>query len=229
MAGRRSEHRLRDLLEGYDEVCARVVDRYGRWHAVVQSHAETRDGVPYYRYPTAAELRLVVGLALSRGASGVIYFLYSSGHERILDADSTVKQERDYSGLATLQGDPTAEYAAVREINGHLLELSPKLAALYYHGAFAASALPAGQPVIRASGELELALFGTPAAPTHLLVVNRNIVESSSVDLQVTGRRIEDAAGGKVLSDGEGHARLALAAGDFRVLRIPETGDGRRE
>ena len=82
-SGRKLRKRLDALVAGYGRLARYLQDRHGRWHAIVQVHSETREGLgsggACYRKPTAGEVSVQVGLALSRGASGIVYFLYSSG------------------------------------------------------------------------------------------------------------------------------------------------------
>ena len=81
--GKRLQKRLDDLVRGYQRVANELQGRLGRWHAIVQVHSEEREGVGSsqrkYRKPTPAEIRVQSGLALTRGAAGIIYFIYSSG------------------------------------------------------------------------------------------------------------------------------------------------------
>ena len=66
-AGAGLQHRLSALLAGYDQVAAHLRGHWGRWHAIVQVHGETRGEKPYYRKPAPAEISVQVGLALTRG------------------------------------------------------------------------------------------------------------------------------------------------------------------
>jgi hypothetical protein len=222
--GRKLQRRLDELVQSYEKVARHLQGRHGRWHAIVQVHSEARYGLgesgPYYRKPGPAEIGVQVGLALSRGASGIVYFLYSSGVEEARDGQGQMVQTRLYEGLVDREGEPTASYAAVQELNAQLQALSPALAGLYFHGGFSAERVMDNSLLRRAEGELEFGLFGDGARETHLLVVNRSTTRARWVELEVSGEDAVDAASGEVLKMADGRLRVALEAGGFRLLNI---------
>ncbi len=218
--GRGFQRRIADLVDGYDEVVRGLEGRAGRWHAIVQVQSEVRGGKVYYRKPTAAEIRLQVGLALSRGASGIVYFLYSSGVEELRDAQGNLVETRLYEGLVDLDGLPTPSYAAVQRLNGDLHDLSRALEALHFHGALSSRFLLQNEWVKGLDGDAEVGLFGDGQQVSHLLLVNRWGHAAQRVRLQLGAHWTVDGT--------EGRVELELAAGDFRLLRIEQrsTGNG---
>ncbi len=216
--GRAFQRRIADLTDGYDEVVRGLEGRTGRWHAIVQVQSEVRGEKIYYRKPTAAEIRLQVGLALSRGASGIVYFLYSSGLEELRDAQGDLVETRLYEGLVDRSGRPTSSYAAVQRLNGDLRTLSSELEALHFHGALSSRFLLVNEWVERLDGDAEVGLFGDGQQVSHLLVVNRWGHAVQRVRLQLGAHWALDGA--------EQRVELELAAGDFRLLRIEQRSIG---
>lgn len=213
--------RVNALVGSYEGVARDLRDREGRWHAIVQVQGEDRDGEVYYRQPSAAEIRLQAGLALSRGASGIVYFLYSSGEEVIRHADGSVRQRRLYHGLVDLARQPTPAYAAVRDLNAMLATLSQTLAPLYFRGGYEAKDVPADEPVTSAAADVDLAFFGDRSQTTHVLVVNRNTSEDRSIELSVRpGTSWLDIAAGEVAAFETDRMALKVWAGGFRLLAL---------
>lgn len=217
-SGRALQRRLDELAEGYGRAARAVQRRNGRWHAIVQAHAEIRRGELYYRKPGAGELRAQVGLALARGAAGVVYFLYSSGEERVLDGEGQVREVRQYEGLVSADGVPTAAYQAAAELNALLADLAPALELLHFHGGYRGDRLPAGAPLQAAGAELEVGLFGDGDFVSHALVASRLTHRGQTANLVLPGARARDALSGEEL--GEGRVRLTLGAGSFRLLSL---------
>ena len=221
-SGRKLQKRLDALVAGYGRLARYLQDRHGRWHAIVQVHSETRglgSGAFYYRKPTAGEISVQVGLALSRGASGIVYFLYSSGWEWIRDDDGHLVQERFYEGIVDRDGAPTATYGAVKKLNGQLAGLGPHLRDLHFHGGWEAGDLPDNDLVSASDPDLELGLFGDGTTATHLLVVNRRSHRGRQVGLKLTGPA-RDAAAGTSLPQVRGRTLLDLEPGGFRLLEV---------
>jgi len=224
LEGKGLKRRLNELVEGYDKVARKLQGRHGRWHAIVQAQGETRDGVVFYRKPTAAEMRVQVGLALSRGAAGIVYFLYSSGLEEVRDGEGNVVERRHYAGLVERDGTPAEGYEEVRRINAELRRIAPVLEGLHFHGGFSYRRLMANPLLLRGDNDLEFGLFGDGIEATHLLVVNRRTVEDRAVELGVGGESIEDASTGDALDVTNGRVKVALEAGGFRLLQINREG-----
>ena len=220
LSGKRLQRRLDDLVRGYERVARHLQGRHGRWHAIVQVHGERRQGVAFYRRPVEGEIRVQAGLALSRGASGVIYFLYSSGVEEVRDEEGELREWREYEGLVDQQGIPAPNYFAVKKLNGLLRQLSPVLEGLHFHGGFSGRKMPRN-PLLRSAGSnLEIGLFGDGVNATHLLVVNCSTAEDREVELGVYGERIVDAATGEELDVLEEKVRIRLEGGGFRLLEV---------
>ena len=230
--GRRSVAQQLDLLlAGYDRVSELVAARAGHWHAIVQVHGEVRDGRVYYRRPEPAEIRVQVGLALSRGASGIVYFVHGSGDE--VFADGTVWT---YSGLIDRQGAKSRRYRAVKDINESLRGLAGELADLHFHWALSrrVSARSVRMPengLVRGvdGDELELGFFGDGTDETHILLVNRRTDRARTVALSVLQEPVVDVLTGEQLFVADAFERkfrterklaIELEAGGFRLLRF---------
>ena len=213
--------RLKHLVRGYDRVARHLRDRYGRWHAIVQAHAESRDGTPFYRQPNAAEIQVQAGLALSRGASGIVYFLYSSGIEQVRNGEGEVVQVREYVGLVDDAGVPTATWSTARDLNGRLSRLSRVLADRAFRGGYEARHAPADEPVAADEEDLDLAYFGDSIGTSHVLIVNRRTDGARSVVLEVpVGTGCTDVESGTVPANEVGAVTISMTAGGFRLLAI---------
>ncbi len=210
------QSKLSFLLAGYSQVAEYLHGRWGRWHAVVQVHSEKRVDKVYYRKPSAAEISVQAGLALSRGASGIIYFLYSSGVEEFRNAKGEWVQTRYYEGLVDRDGMPTKSYGAVQALNRQLQALSPVLAQLYFYGAGAME----NELLFGADEDLALGLFGNRERQTHVLVVNRRTWQKRTMALAVKGQAVVDVETGEMLPMVNNQAQVALAAGGFRLLAV---------
>ncbi len=224
-SGRGLQRNLDDLVAGYGRVARHLQDRLGRWHAIVQVQSETRDGNGeqglYYRKPTGAEIGVQAGMALARGASGIVYFLYSSGNEEVRDGDGDLLQLRRYQGIVDTDGTATPTYSAVQRINTQLRSLSPYLAPLHFHGGYASSrGLPDEAPVVSADDDLELGFFGNREIETHVLVVNRRPEQAREVRLVVTAQGVQDALSGVALAVVEGTVTLNLEAGGMQLIEL---------
>ncbi|MEE2659405.1 MAG: hypothetical protein VX733_12935 [Candidatus Latescibacterota bacterium] len=217
-SGERLRDRVRALAQGYDEVALRLKERHGRWHAVIQVHAETRDGEIYYRLPNAGEIKLQAALALTRGASGLVYFLYSSGIEEVRNSLGEVVQLRTYTGLVDDAGAPTPAYATVQSLNRRLWRISDLLAPLYYHGSYPAGDPPEETFVTSSTSDLDIGLFGDREQPSLAIVVNRRPNVAQTARLQVTAT-LQDAESGVTMEVGK-VIPVEIAAGSFRVLRV---------
>lgn len=225
--GRRNvQEQLDLLLQGYDLVSRLVVENKGRWHAIIQAQSEDRGAKLGFRAPQPGELRVQVGLALSRGAAGIIYFVHSSGTEAATGWN--------YSGLIDGLGVGNERYQTVREINRYLQAIGDELAALYFHRVISWSAMaqfvPQNEFFASVDGQqLEFGLFGDGQRATHLLVVNRRTDRAQEVELRVVAEPVFDVATGEQLQVVDSFARklhrdrkltLELAPGGFQLLRF---------
>ena len=223
--GKQLRRKLRELVAEYDGVDRHLKGRNARWHAILQAHAEERerDGVveQYYRKPTGPELAVQAGAALARGASGIIYFLYSSGTEKVLDGAGEVVQTRHYEGLVNRSGEPTPAYEAARRLNRRLDRIGRELAPLYFRGGYSARALPKEDLVAALEEEdIELGFFGDSTGTTHLLLVNMRTSEEREVSVKLNTLRLRDHAAGEEMVSQDGWFNLRLEPADIRLLGI---------
>lgn len=209
--------RLDHLVAGYDKAARYLRDRHGRWHAIVQVHSESRDAKPFYRQPTGAEISVQAALALSRGATGIVYFLYSSGTEHVRNGEGQIVQVREYVGLVDVAGSPTPAWSAVQQLNTRLHRVSNVLAGLAFRGGYQGHRAPADEPVACQAADMDLAFFGSAAGTSHVLLVNRR----TDTDRQVA----VDPDPGVQLVDAEQDidvnvASITVAAGGFRWFEV---------
>ena len=223
-SGRILQKRLDSLVAGYGRVARHLQDRHGRWHAIVQVQSETREGAGegglFYRKPTAGEISVQVGLALARGAAGIVYFLYSSGLEEVRDGEGTLVQERVYEGIVDGHGAPTDSYVAIKKLNARLAALSVILRDLHFHGGYAADELRDNKLIAASDGDLEFGFFGDGAVATHLLVVNRLCDRSREAALRLIPELATDAVAGTTLPRVGERTVVELDAGGFRLLEL---------
>ncbi|MBI2505807.1 MAG: hypothetical protein HYW07_21550 [Candidatus Latescibacteria bacterium] len=228
-SGEKVQEALDQLARSYEQVAWRLQGRNGRWQAIVQAHAEWRERELYYRKPSAGELRVQAGMALARGAAGIIYFLYSSGVEELLDARGQVRGRWAYEGLVDAQGIPTESFGAARQLSAQLRQAGQVLELLHFHGFFSSSRLRDNPLVRQGEADLDFGLFGDGEHPTHLLVVNRRPEQARRVALELRPGMelrfgtVADALQGTPLPSPEGRVELELEAGGFRLLELRET------
>ena len=235
------QKQLDKLLQGYDRVCRLVVENKGRWHAIVQVQGEDRPGQrlsAQLRIPEPGEIGVQVGLGLSRGASGIVYFVHGSGIE--------VASGWQYHGLVDVDGNPTPRYDTVKGINGYLNSIRIELESLYFHASISwieadkSSEIPQnglfrGVDIKRSDGgldeggRLEFGVFGDGEDNTHLLVVNRRTHSAQTVELLVVAEPVFDVATGEELEVEDTIVRklrldrklsIDLEPGGFRLLRF---------
>ena len=213
--GKKFQKRIDELVSGYDQVSRGIEGRSGRWHAIIQVQSEERNGRVYYRKPSPAEIRMQVGLALSRGATGIIYFLYSSGVEELFDTEGVVDETRIYEGIVDKQRMPTESYFAIKQINQELVELDMELVNFHFHGALSSRNLLDNQFILSIMGIAEVGLFGDRENVTHLLVVNRWSHKPQKILLQL---RVKGDAGQPIATPRAVEVRLA--PGGFTLLAL---------
>ena len=218
-AGRHLQRRLDDLTSGYDQVAHQTHHRNGRWHGIIQVHEETRSQL-FLRAPTATEIHLQAGLALTRGASGIIYFLYSSGLEEVRNNQDEIIEYRTYTGLVNDTGQPNSRYIAVQQLNQKLKELSKVLENLYYYGAFSSRNRRQNPVVTKASSDLAFGLFGDQTQITHMLIVNRQPTEQRNTIIQFKATTVSDALTKKNIPIDQGEIQIALKPGELKLLSL---------
>ena len=224
MRGKRFQRRIDDLVSGYDNVARQMQGRFGRWHAIVQVHSEDREmqssSQQKYRAPTPAEIRLQAGLALTRGAAGIIYFIYSSGLELLSDVDGSVRERRTYGGLVDHDGLPTERYHGVTELNADLEALGAHLEGLHYHGGYSSRRLRLNPLIATGASDLEFGLFGDGLTAQSVLIVNRRTTEGRTIEVGVGGSVVRDMLSGETLELIDGKIDLAIAPAAWRLLHI---------
>ena len=223
-SGSRLQRRLSELVDGYETVARTLQGRYGRWHAIVQVHAERREGdsssLQMYRHPNETEIRLQAGLALSRGASGIVYFLYSSGIEDLLDADGQLRERRTYEGLVDRQGIPSANYTSVLELNEDLKRFGEIVQGLHFHGGFSSRGFRRNSLVASSDSDLEFGLYGDGVEARLVMIVNRRPMERRTVDVGFHAVEVVDADTGERLPLIDARCDLQLEPGGWRILEI---------
>ncbi|MEW6756513.1 MAG: hypothetical protein AB1505_36915, partial [Candidatus Latescibacterota bacterium] len=232
------------LTEGWNRAGAMVrtalLDgRRAEWHFIAGMHDEWRSDGGYhqvYRYATLEELRAQTNLALSRGAKGITYFLYTSTNGLLPDG-------RQYDGLVAyappgVQRPHRPSWDIVDAVNDTLRPLGTALYPLTWVAGFPQTSIPGGSLVVSATGSrVEFGTFYDAADDNrdYLLVVNRlNLRTPSStqsVDVTLNANALQRtfrSAGVYYLTNvvsGERQVRSTDASGQF-VLRCPSMPPG---
>ena len=195
-----------DLLRtGLDSIgtmvrTARDSSRKAEWHFIanVGDQWQTTSGSTtpcnrhYLRDPTVAELNAQVNMALSRGATGITYFLYTSSEPNSCD-----DHDYRYEGLVEYrdrsnhnQRNRRTVWNTVRTVNNTLRTLGDTLSLLTWDAGFPSSSLSNTTLVdsVRhaTAGRLEFGVFHDADAD-YVLVVNRHNLTtpgSRTIDLR---------------------------------------------
>ena len=238
---------LRDALDTIGTMVhtARREGRKAEWHNIVQvayqDRGQTNNEGPMpglHRHPTLPELKAQVNMALSRGATGVTYFAYTSSNGRV--------NNYEYEGLVDLNRRPVQPiWNTVQTVNGTLRILGDALNPLTWDAGFPSSRLSDATLVdeVRhaAADRLEFGVFHDDAAD-YVLVVNRHNLTTGgdqTIDLRFDTQQMQsnDVGNGyylieeivtgvssyTVLADGNSHiwiTQQTLAPGDARLYRI---------
>ncbi len=225
------------------------------WHFIanVGDHWRTRTTPcdhPFRRVPTVAELKAQVYLALSRGATGITYYLYTSS-----EPTSCVDNYR-YNGLVEYQ-DPANDnqrarrmphWNRVKTVNDTLRTLGDTLNPLTWMAGFPAASLSASTLIdsvwasadSAAAGRLEFGQFHNAEAD-YLLAVNRDSLWTGgrrTLDLRFDTAQMQSDGAGEgyyfveeivtdaldtLVADAHSHVwvtQQTLAPGDARLYRI---------
>lgn len=176
------------------------------------------------RAATPGLLRWQVAHWLAYGARGVGYFTYWTP-----PPDPRWNWQ---PAMVTWEGARTAHYDSVRALNARLLPVGEALAGMQWLATEHAGSVPAGGTAFAPDSLLEavegratLGVFADSAGAPHLLVVNADSAAARTVALlPAAGRRAwrrGEAGGWDALpADANGRVTLALAAGDFALLRL---------
>ena len=235
---------------------ARDSSRKAEWHFIANvgdqwqttSGSTTPCNQHYLRDPTVAELNAQVNMALSRGATGITYFLYTSSAPNSCDDD-----DYRYEGLVEYrdrsnhnQRNRRTVWNTVRTVNNTLRTLGDALYPLTWDAGFPSNSLSNATLVdmVRhaTAGRLEFGVFHDDDAD-YVLVVNRHNLtitprRSQTIDLRFDTQQMQSnhATGGhyivrEIITNAENtHAADAsnhiwvtgqtLAPGDARLYRI---------
>lgn len=167
-------------------------EEFGRRHrvpiwAMLQSN-ETRwvrrtgpNGAPEersnFRMPGAAEMRFQVWAAVLSGIKGVFFFQYGSNPPPPEETRSTLAEWEYGIGMRTLEGEPTASHAGLREAAA---EIGPHLALL-------GRLEPTGDRI--EEGSILARAFSDPSdGRTHIIVVNRDLAAARPVPAGLAAR-----------------------------------------
>jgi len=169
---------------------------------------------PHYRKPSRAEIKVQAYMALARGATGIMYFAYTSNAEPV---DFSGGAEAWYHGIVRFMtdGDPRPKYAmadTLASINDTLAVIGDTLKAAVlrdssaFRGNFTASSIPTEcliEDITNGSGgdagRVEIGLFrdAKEALADYILIVNRdNIltgVTPQTIDIILDVSRLEGA------------------------------------
>ncbi len=150
------QEEFREIISGLGEIGDMVrtalnEDRKAEWHFIPNVADQWNDScrVQFGRGPTYAELKAQVNLALSRGAKGVTYFLYTSSDPDTSIAANCIDDNYRYDGLVE-HANPNRNkrgphWNNVEMVNDTLRVLGDVLAPLTWEEAFPGSDIPAGR------------------------------------------------------------------------------------
>lgn len=183
-----------------------------------------------YRYVDDALLRWQVAQWLAYGARGIGYFTY---WQPAPDPDPVVNWQEGM--IRYDNGDTTAHYTRVRELNRRVLPLGEALAGLAwisteYSGDVPEAALAFSPDLLvsQVEGRAALGTFAAADGTPHLFVANRDSSAARVIALELVGERpverLSDAGAwtpytSTPTSNGR-RVELSLAAGDFALLRV---------
>ena len=183
------QEEFREIISGLGEIGDMVrtalnEDRKAEWHFIPNVADQWNDScrVQFRRGPTYAELKAQVNLALSRGAKGVTYFLYTSSDPDTSIAANCLDDNYRYDGLVEHTNpnrnkrDP--HWNNVEMVNDTLRVLGDVLAPLTWEEAFPGSDIPTGRFVEAVGANDDSFEFGTFTDSDdnyrdYLLVVNK--------------------------------------------------------
>ena len=222
---------------------ARNEGRKAEWHSIVQvAHQNRGETTGYHRHPTLPELKAQVNMALSRGATGVTYFVYTSSNGEV--------EGYEYEGLVDFnRARRQPIWDTVRTVNDTLRILGNALNPLTWDAGFSSnrslalrlvdSVRPSANHAATA-GRMEFGVFHDDEAD-YVLAVNLNNLRtggSQTIDLRfdtqwmqsdrVENRRyvvreIVTEVEGNYTADASNHiwiTQQTLAPGDARLYRI---------
>lgn len=175
--------------------------------------------LPYWRLPSASEMRWLVYTTLAYGGRGISYFLYWGPTK--------------YGGLYQ-DGKPTRLLGPISELNRELSVLSPELMQLESIAIYHTALLPAGTEPIPEScpvkvvspGQFVVGLFGRKSKVDSFMIVNRDYRNSVTARIKLTGQsRIKafDCKTGvwkELGAEMPGEFLLDLSPGDGRLFKL---------
>ncbi len=180
-------------------------------------HGHLRDVPP-------ALLRWQVAQWLAYGARGIGYFTYWT--------PPPDPQWNWQPAMIGWEGERTAKYDAVRDLNARLRPLGEALAGMLWLATEHAGSVPAGGTAFAPDSLLEavegratIGTFADSAGVPHLFVANADSVAGHVLALlPAAGRRVwwrsDTGAWDALDTDADGRVRFWLGAGDFALLRL---------
>ena len=243
------QRKLSDLTDSFDMIGRDVrtsldEGRQAEWQFMVNAANQDHHRFTDIRYPRHAELKAQVYLALSRGAKGILYFLYTSSNGQVSGWVYTALV--DYPDRNRIQ----PYWNNVRAVNDTLRILGDALYPLRWVDGFPESQLPPSTFVVGTSSDaLEFGTFRDEADGNrdYLLVVNKKDVYDGAprrivnIFLDADQLRTTDRGQGiyfltDILSgerqihstDSNGRfvlRRVVLGPGDARLYRIEKTNN----
>ena len=177
------------------------------------------NGEPFWRVPSAEEMRWLVFTTLAYGGRGISYFTYWN-----------------WRGGLYVDGKPSPLVQPVAALNREMAKLGPALLSLdslaVYQTAplpYGTEAIPANAPVqVAGAGQFVLGLFGKAGAPSAFMIVNRDYeaMAEAVLTVELPGSRLQELdrrTGGWVNAARLGRDRVfktQLAPGDGRLFRL---------
>jgi hypothetical protein len=155
------------------------------------------------RYPRPEELRLLTYLALTRGAKGIVFFMYQT--------------EQGWTGMVDENNRPTPIYAEVKNLAAELKTLAPVMLSL-----------KSAKNIADAGEGIEARTFSNNAGECYVILANYDVKTARDVKLRlkVTGkcRALKDMRTGQTVPVNRVNrsieSKMCLAPGDGAVLKL---------
>lgn len=181
---RRWREAIAYLLESYDYIAAQARSSAGGpWHAILQTFEVSGVRGIRPRWVSREELRLQAFLALSRGAKGIIYFVYSSGPDQGVYYSGLVSEHDPTTGERTRR-QPYFDY--VKGLNDTLKVLGDILIKLRWNQAFSESHLDGYLKEVCGGEWMEFGLFDPYLGSDYFIVVNKHCAPGYDQTLDIT-------------------------------------------
>jgi len=176
------------------------------------------NAAPYFRDPTAEELRAMTYLAIGHGSKGIFYFHYNS--------------ENVWTGMVDYAFNPTAKYATVKALLGEIETLKPTIQAMEKISSVA-TASGGGNTTSAAHPQADVTTHVDYATGNkYLVVVNHDClnpanititIDRAKLGMNITGiTNMLDSSSISYTTTANSYiiSNLSFSAGDGKILKL---------